>query len=146
MKRFVNGEEVELGVSDAEISTLGNRLMVRTPEGSFSALAVRQGDKVLVSYRGQTYTIEKIRRTASSKAAGSGEMRAPMPGQIVDVIASEGATVQKGDKILVLEAMKTQQAFNAPFEGTVREIKVRRGDQVTDGQLLAVVVALEVPA
>jgi 3-methylcrotonyl-CoA carboxylase alpha subunit len=146
MKRYVNGVEVELGISNAEISPQGNRLMVRTAEGTFSALAVREGDAVLVSYKGQVYTIEKGRRTASSKAAGSGEMRAPMPGQIVDVFATEGSAVQKGDKILVLEAMKTQQAFTAPFDGVVKEIKVSKGDQVTDGQLLALIVKDEVPA
>ncbi|MEQ1934435.1 MAG: biotin/lipoyl-containing protein [Fimbriimonadaceae bacterium] len=146
MKRFVNGEEVELGDSSAEVTALGNKLMVRTSEGTFSALAVRDGDRTLVSYRGQTYTIEKGRRTASLKAAGSGEMRAPMPGLIVDVIAAQGEAVQKGDKILVLEAMKTQQAFTAPFDGTVREIKVSKGDQVIDGQLLAVVIVAGVSA
>ncbi|MEQ1822662.1 MAG: biotin/lipoyl-containing protein [Fimbriimonadaceae bacterium] len=146
MKRYVNGVEIEAGQSNAEISVQGNRLMVRTEEGTHSAVAVRDGDAVLVSYRGNVYTIEKGRRTASSKAAGSGEMRAPMPGQIVDVIAAEGSAVQKGDKILVLEAMKTQQAFTAPFDGMVKEIKVVKGDQVTDGQLLALIIKDEVTA
>lgn len=72
-------------------------------------------------------------------------MRAPMPGLIVDVLLSEGVDVKKGDKILVLEAMKTQQAFTAPFDGKLDSLKVGKGDQVIDGQVLAVVIP-EVPA
>jgi biotin carboxyl carrier protein len=51
--------------------------------------------------------------------------------------------VEKGDKILVLEAMKTQQAFTAPFAGVVRRIEVEKGSQVSDGELLAVVEPAE---
>ncbi|HZH99092.1 MAG TPA: biotin/lipoyl-containing protein [Fimbriimonadaceae bacterium] len=144
MKRFVNGAEVELQSDPVEIVSMGDRLVVKTPEGAFSAAAVRTGDKVLVSYRGRTYTVEKA--TARSSRGGgnaSGEMRAPMPGQIVDVLLAVGAEVRKGDKILVLEAMKTQQAFVAPFDGTLKELPVSRGEQVSDGQLLALVVSSE---
>lgn len=139
MKRFVNGVEVELGASDAEVTRLPDRLAVRTPHGTHTAVAVRSGDKTFISYRGQTYTVEKAIRSKGGKGAGSGEMRAPMPGQIVDVLVSAGADVKKGDKVLVLEAMKTQQSFNAPFDGVVTSINVAKGDQVIDGQLLAVV-------
>ena len=62
-----------------------------------------------------------------------------MPGQIVDVLVTEGESVANGQKILVLEAMKTQQAFTAPFAGLVASVAVRSGDQVTEGQILAVV-------
>lgn len=139
MKRFVNGREVELSKSEAEITRLPDRLAVRTPEGTHTAVAVREGDKVHVSYRGRTYLIEKALRMKGGKGGGSGEMRAPMPGLIVDVLVAAGDSVAKGDKVLVLEAMKTQQSFNAPFDGVVKELGVAKGDQVTDGQLLALV-------
>jgi len=139
VKRFVNGIEVDLPASEAEITRLPDRLAVRTKSGVHTAVAVRNGDKTLISYRGQTYTVEKALRTKGGKGAGSGEMRAPMPGQIVDVLVSEGDGVEKGDKVLVLEAMKTQQSFNAPFDGVVKAIHVSKGDQVTDGQILAIV-------
>ena len=66
-----------------------------------------------------------------------------MPGQIVDVRCKQGDTVAKGATILILEAMKTQQPFVAPFDGTVSELGVEVGAQVTEGQLLARVVAPE---
>lgn len=66
-------------------------------------------------------------------------MRAPMPGQIVDVLVERGANVTKGEKILVLEAMKTQQPFTAPFDGVVEKLDVTKGQQVAEGAVLAVV-------
>lgn len=143
MKRFVNGEEVDLEPSGAVVTRLSDRLMVRTKEGSASALAVTEGGKTLVSYRGQVYAVEKVRRVRSQRAGSSGEMRAPMPGLIVDILVQVGQAVQKGDKILVLEAMKTQQPFLAPFDGTVTEIAVAKSDQVVESQLLARVVEEE---
>ncbi len=147
MKAYVNGNEVDLESGDIDISVLPDRLMVKTPEGAFSAVAVRQGEAVLISFKGQQYRFETRRpRVASALAAGSGEIRAPMPGVIVDVLVRAGDAVDKGDKILVLEAMKTQQAFIAPFAGVVQQIAVKKGEQVIDGQLLALVQATATPA
>jgi biotin carboxyl carrier protein len=139
MKRFVNGEEVELD-EGAPVTRLSDRVMVHTPEGSFSAVAVKQGDAVLVSYKGNQYRVEKKQaRARHHGAASSGELRAPMPGLIVDVRVAQGDAVEKGDTILILEAMKTQQPFAAPFQGRVKELNVAKGDQVNDGQLLATI-------
>ena len=140
MKRFVNGHEVELPESDAIVRPTADRLMVTTADGTNSAVAVRQGDKVLVSYKGRQYTIEKARpRARGGAGAGSGELRAPMPGQIVDVLCAAGDKVSKGDKLVVLEAMKTQQAFIAPFDGTVKSVSVQKGQQVAEGDIMAAV-------
>jgi len=145
MKRFVNGDEVELNSEGVEVIRGGDRLMLRTAEGTFSAVAVQDGDAVLVSYRGRQYRVErKAARSRSAAGISSGEVRAPMPGQIVDVRVEAGAVVKKGDVLLVLEAMKTQQPFAAPFDGTVSRLEVGKGDQVADGALLALVVATEV--
>ncbi len=141
MRRFVNGVETDLELSGAEITYLPDRLAVRTADGTQTAVAIRQGDTVHISYLGQTFTIEKVARVKSGRGSGDGELRAPMPGLIVDVLQPEGAQVKKGDKILVLEAMKTQQAFIAPFDGVVTSLKTEKGQQVADGQLLAVVTA-----
>ncbi len=114
--------------------------MVRSTGKAESALAVRVGDAVHVSFRGQQYIVEKSSlRTKRAAAAHSGEMRAPMPGLIVDVMVSKGDEVALGQKLIVLEAMKTQQPFIAPFDGTVKELSISKGDQVIEGQLLVIV-------
>lgn len=144
MKRFVNGREVDLSeAAEVEVQQMPDRLMVRTSEGSHSAVVVRSGDTAQVSYRGRIYTVEKASRVRAGKGAGSGEITAPMPGQVVDVLVEEGQSVSKGDKLVVLEAMKTQQAFTAPFNGRVSKAPAQKGEQVAEGQLLVLVEAVD---
>ena len=64
-----------------------------------------------------------------------------MPGLIVDVLVSVGEAVTKGQKVAVLEAMKTQQPFLAPFDGVVETLSVVKGQQVEDGQAVAIIGA-----
>ncbi|WP_162303496.1 acetyl-CoA carboxylase biotin carboxyl carrier protein subunit [Hymenobacter sediminis] len=64
------------------------------------------------------------------------ELKAPMPGLIVDIRVASGQIVQKGDPLLVLEAMKMENILKAPGEGTVTAIKVGLRDNVTKGQVL----------
>jgi biotin carboxyl carrier protein len=63
-----------------------------------------------------------------------------MPGQIVDVRTQIGETVKKGQVLLVLEAMKTQQPFAAPFDGCVETLTVSVGQLVQEGAVLVKVV------
>jgi acetyl/propionyl-CoA carboxylase alpha subunit len=144
LRRFINGQEVELDPRVAKITRLGDRLIVHAPDGAYSALAVRSGDSVLVSFKGTLYTVLNGRpRARIGGAGGSGELRAPMPGIIVDVLVAKGDEVTKGQKVLVLEAMKTQQPFVSPFNGTIKELNVEKGVQVGDGDLLATVAPSE---
>ncbi len=68
-------------------------------------------------------------------AAGSGSLRAPMPGLVKIVRAASGETVTKGQPLLVLEAMKMEHTIAAPRDGVVAEIATE-GAQVTDGTVL----------
>lgn len=141
MKRIVNGSEADLEPSGAPIEQDGDRLRVRTDEGPKSALAVRKGDTVHVSYQGQTYKIEKPSHGAGGAGGGeaSSELRAPMPGQIINQLCKVGDTVEAGQSVVVIEAMKMQQPLKAPFAGTVEKIEGAVGDQVGEGQVLAVI-------
>lgn len=139
MKRFVNGQEVELSAEGVEVNQSGDRLHVRTPEGAFSAIAIRQGETTLISYKGRQFKLDLKAPRVRAGAIFSGEMHAPMPGLIADVLVEEGALVKKGQKLLVLEAMKTQQPFIAPFDGVIRKLPARKGEQVAEGALLALV-------
>ena len=64
------------------------------------------------------------------------ELKAPMPGLIIDVRVQPGQAVQKGDPLLVLEAMKMENILKAPADGTVASIKVDLRANVTKGQVL----------
>ncbi|MCH7627632.1 MAG: acetyl/propionyl/methylcrotonyl-CoA carboxylase subunit alpha [Proteobacteria bacterium] len=69
--------------------------------------------------------------------ASDGAIRAPMPGKVISVDVADGAHVTKGQKLLVLEAMKMEHALTAPFDGTVAGLTVEAGAQVQVDALLA---------
>jgi acetyl/propionyl-CoA carboxylase alpha subunit len=64
------------------------------------------------------------------------ELKAPMPGLIVDIRVQPGQAVLKGDALLVLEAMKMENILKAPADGTVTSLKVTLRDNVQKGQVL----------
>jgi len=83
-------------------------------------------------------------RSALKKAGqhahdGLVELKAPMPGKIVKVLAGEGAQVKANQGILVMEAMKMQNEIKTPKSGIVRKINVSEGLAVNAGQTLAAV-------
>jgi acetyl/propionyl-CoA carboxylase alpha subunit len=73
---------------------------------------------------------------SNATAAKVNELKAPMPGLIVDIRVQPGQTVQKGDPLLVLEAMKMENILKAPADGTVGSLKVNLRDNVQKGQVL----------
>ena len=69
-------------------------------------------------------------------ASGSVKIEAPMPGTILDVKTSVGASVNEGDVLCILEAMKMENEIVAPSAGTVASVNVNKGDGVDAGQVL----------
>lgn len=63
-------------------------------------------------------------------------VKAPMPGLVLDILVEKGQTIQKGDNLLVLEAMKMENIIKASGSGVVKEIKVNKKDAVEKNQLL----------
>jgi biotin carboxyl carrier protein len=64
---------------------------------------------------------------------GSGELTAPLPGTVVTIAVAEGDTVEAGQELLVLEAMKMKNPIRAKQGGTVTAVHVNVGDQVQHG-------------
>jgi acetyl/propionyl-CoA carboxylase alpha subunit len=73
---------------------------------------------------------------SSAAATKVNELKAPMPGLIIDIRVQPGQAVQKGDPLLVLEAMKMENILKAPADGTIDSIKVALRANVTKGQVL----------
>jgi biotin carboxyl carrier protein len=61
-----------------------------------------------------------------------------LPGLILEILVKEGDKVKAGEDVLIMEAMKMENEVQSPQEGTVKEIKVRRGDSVYEGDILIV--------
>jgi biotin carboxyl carrier protein len=63
----------------------------------------------------------------------------PMPGKVIAVLVSEGDTVEKGQGLVIVEAMKMENEVRSPIAGAVKEIKVKPGETVEGGAVLVVV-------
>ncbi|HTM07118.1 MAG TPA: biotin/lipoyl-containing protein [Verrucomicrobiae bacterium] len=70
---------------------------------------------------------------------GRQNVSVPMPGKIIAVLVSEGDTVEKGQGLVIVEAMKMENEVRCPINGEVKEVKVKTGDAVEAGAVLAVV-------
>jgi 3-methylcrotonyl-CoA carboxylase alpha subunit len=95
------------------------------------------GEAIVVFNEGSSFEFSLTPRGTGHSSSADGAMLAPMPGKVIAVDVAEGETVTKGQRLLVLEAMKMEHALTAPFDGTVAELKVAAGDQVQVEALLA---------
>jgi 3-methylcrotonyl-CoA carboxylase alpha subunit len=95
------------------------------------------GERVVVFAEGQAFEFSLGNRgTGKSHGVHDGEIEAPMPGKVTAVEVAAGEKVEKGQRLLTLEAMKMEHALTAPFDGTVAELNAVAGQQVTEGTLL----------
>ena len=86
---------------------------------------------------------ELPRFPAPERAEQRGGLKAPMPGKVMSVMVAEGDLVERGQPLLVLEAMKMEHRIDAPWNGTVKTINVTAGDQVANGATLVIMEQAE---
>ena len=109
--------------------------------------------KYRVTVNGTAYEIELEELTGAAPApaaaapapapaaapAGGEQVTSPMPGTILDVKVSQGASVKKGDVLMILEAMKMENEIMCPCDGKVASIHASKGTAVESGTLLCVI-------
>ncbi|KAA0233604.1 MAG: hypothetical protein JJLCMIEE_03476 [Acidimicrobiales bacterium] len=99
--------------------------------------------QVPASTGGPTGAVRRPRRGSSTGTSaaisGSGTVTVPMQGTIVKLLVAEGDSVEAGEAVCVLEAMKMENNINAEVAGTVKEIKVSAGDSVGSGDVVCVI-------
>jgi biotin carboxyl carrier protein len=133
-----------------------------TVEGTEYEAEVVEGaaGQAQVTVEGQTFAIEPVAgavttpvaapiaaapplpaapRPAAPVAAGAGDVVAPIPGVITKVLVKVGDPVQAGQTVVKLEAMKMENDIACATAGTVKEVAVREGSEVADGQLLVAI-------
>ena len=69
----------------------------------------------------------------------SEEIRAPLAGNVWNILVNVGDQVEEDDEVLILEAMKMENTIYSSSDGTVKEIKVQQGDAVEEDDLLMVI-------
>lgn len=107
-------------------------------EWSRAAFA-RDGDRLLVWSGGRTFAFERAAGRSGGSTEHSGSLAAPMPGRVRRALVKEGERVEKGQVVLVLEAMKMEHAIRAPGGGVIKRFVHAEGDLVDAGTLLVVI-------
>jgi len=105
-------------------------------------------DGLAVTYAGHRYECQVIDKRLAELRKRAGDVgpvggktviKSPMPGLIVKVLAEVGQDVKKGERLLILEAMKMENDVKAPRDGTLTKLNVGQGDAVEGGKELAVI-------
>ena len=136
---LVNGEP-----RDVDFLNLGGSLFsVITENRSFEAVIDDDEDKIAVMMTGRLFETRVLDERAmlmmqrrGAQSSGSGEVQAPMPGLIVEVIKQQGAAVSQGETLIILESMKMQNELKSPTDGVVGAVHVEAGQAVDKNDLL----------
>ena len=128
------GQEWLLGEYRASVLTDG-RIMVQLDGRARIAHSAKVGDVWWVHIDGHIFCIEKT-EAGSADGDSDGGMTAPMPGKILEVKVADGQTVEAGELLLVMEAMKMEHRIVAPTDGVVTKVNFSMGDQVQQGDVL----------
>jgi biotin carboxyl carrier protein len=75
----------------------------------------------------------------SAHDTGEAKVRAPMPGLVIGIPLEVGSQVERGQTVVVLEAMKMENDLAAPKAGTLKEVKVSKGQTVNQGDILVII-------
>ena len=98
----------------------------------------RSGDRVYAQVGGRSYALSVVSRAvaAASDATAHGGLEAPMPGRVTRIAVAVGDAVKRGQELIVVEAMKMENAITAPVDGVVKSLLARVGDMVSPGPAL----------
>ena len=137
----VDGRDVEV---DAVLAR-PNVLSLRIGNKAYEVKCERVGGDVHIWVGSQRFAPEvRDPRSLRSRARaaddqGPKKLTAPMPGKVVRILLSQGAEVEAGAGVLVVEAMKMQNEVKSPKKGTIQKILVSEGAAVNAGDVLAIV-------
>ncbi|MBI2088331.1 MAG: biotin/lipoyl-binding protein [Deltaproteobacteria bacterium] len=149
----------EIGRSHYRVSVDGNEFLVdgkKTGLSGYSLIVDNRSfevdvdvaeDEYSVLVDGRSYHVELVdeRRMrlgglqAGILVEGRQEISVPMPGKIIAVLVAEGDRVEKGQGLVIVEAMKMENEVRSPISGEVKEIRVKAGDAAEAGAVLLVV-------
>lgn len=130
----VDGEAFPLEVERVAPGTF----VLRAGDARRTFHAVRDGAFLHVAWNGHVYRVEELPEGArAGQRREKGGLEATMPGKVIAVKAAAGQAVKKGDEVVVVEAMKMENALRAPQDGTVKAVHVKVGDMVGPGAVLA---------
>ena len=135
--RKIEKEEAKAAPAAAS-SNKPNTLQV-TVDGK-SHTVTFDGDTATLNDKSYDVAVSEVTAASPASSAQTGEgtsLVAPMPGAVIKVLKEPGNYVNEGDPVIILEAMKMEMEVKTPVSGTIEDIDVQQGDQVTANQSLA---------
>lgn len=142
MKKFsftINGNSYDCDIKNVE----DNMAEVEVNGVSYSVefdrvLETTKTPKLIRTEAVPSTDISKSEQKTSSPAGpkGSGFIKSPLPGTIIDLHVNVGDNVKAGDKLLTLEAMKMENIINSDKSGKITRISFKKGDAVMEGDIL----------
>jgi biotin carboxyl carrier protein len=156
----INGKNFEVVKNDESFLISGERFawdIIKISEGYFHILYKNK------SYRGEVVKADRSAKTfqfkingkihavevkdkfdlllekmgmANGAAAKINNIKAPMPGLVIDLKVKAGDAVKTGDPLLILEAMKMENILKSPGDSTIKNVKIKKGESVEKGQVL----------
>ncbi|MFO7895745.1 MAG: biotin/lipoyl-containing protein [Candidatus Cloacimonadales bacterium] len=114
----------------------GDSIVVEVNNGTYYVEVEHEETKTPKLVRSQKTVATPSLNSKPKAVAGAGSVLAPIPGQIHSLLVKEGDSVQIGDPILILEAMKMESEINATSSGKISKIAVSQGENVQEGQVL----------
>ena len=118
-------KEQSLVVDVVEANTAEKTFVVRINNNNYNVQLKDQYDELL-----QSLGMDSLDNQKES------EIKAPLPGRVLDIILSVGDSVVKGDGVLVLEAMKMENVIKSPTDGVIKKITVVKGQAVEKNEVL----------
>jgi 3-methylcrotonyl-CoA carboxylase alpha subunit len=122
-----------------DIAGFTHVVALEEPAPSFTTAVVADESVLFTGGEAWSFGLARADHAAGGTAASDGAILSPMPGRIIAVHAAEGDRVAKGQKLLVLEAMKMEQQLLAPFDGVVKTFTAVLDAQIAEGVLLALI-------
>jgi len=111
-----------------------NFYSIELDDKRFKAVVSKKEDTYHVFINGRIYQLLKASPTQKRARKGNeredNKMRSPISGRVVKVLVEEGQRVEKGQEIMVIEAMKMEHTITAPYNGTVEKVLFKKGEQV----------------
>jgi biotin carboxyl carrier protein len=130
MKMFrvvVNGNEYKVGIEELAEATVSSPQVAQTAPAAPAA----------PTHAPPKPTVQSA-ATKKDTAVAPGNVIAPMPGTVLQVLVNIGESVKKGQVLLVLEAMKMENDIMAPADGVVKELNATKGVSVNAGDILVI--------
>jgi 3-methylcrotonyl-CoA carboxylase alpha subunit len=116
-------------------------LSLTVDEQLLEALVITTESALNIFWQGNNYTcLLHPPGSGEINASGAGELSAPMPGTMLEILVNIGDPVKAGDKLAIMEAMKMEHSIHAPYEGKVTDIFFQKGETLCEGDEL---IALE---